>query len=282
MVSEKPEVTEKPVISEKPAASEKPTVSEPVVASVVSVAGEKSKTSFVGEEGAKDHRIDGQKKEEIQSAGVMKETVPAAKDVAGASSKQEVTGVVQGGIVEGPLSVVALAPLRVEPVNPANDEWYTKGEVFPGAPGEAPFTPGKVAIVRYWQMPYTMIPDDLEGSEAGFSISAPDDHHVRFFIGRMLGRTVFCEGEQFELVRGSLSEMGLFIQIIPREAFFLEFDPNGVVTIPRSFWNRIVASNGKWVTVSRVLRKSEDGAYHIRDIASKKIVDIQKDIEDSR
>ncbi|MBF0108137.1 MAG: hypothetical protein HQL76_03045, partial [Magnetococcales bacterium] len=181
----------------------------------------------------------------------------------------------EGAIRKAPLSFVSLMPLRVEPLPFGVKKLEDSREVV----GTSIFQPRKVAIVRHWQMPYTMIPDEHDGTEVGFSITAPDDQWVRFSMARMMGRTVFCEGEQFDLSPENLSEMALFVQIVPREAFMVAFEGDGTVKIPRSFWDQVVQAHGKWVTVSRILRQSDGGTYFIRDVASKKILDIQAELE---
>ncbi|MBF0436350.1 MAG: hypothetical protein HQL77_13375 [Magnetococcales bacterium] len=182
--------------------------------------------------------------------------------------------------VETPLRVVDLEPLRLLASRGDAGVGLHVGAVDMGGLGDKSFNPRKVAIVRYWQSPYTIVEDD-QGGEAGtaLSVTAPDKKHVRFSVAKMLGRTVIREGERFELTKDILSEMGLFIQIVPREAFLVEFDAGGVVTLPRSFWDRIVEAEGKWVTVSRILQKTEKGIYYIRDVASKKIQDIQSELD---
>ncbi|MBF0415126.1 MAG: hypothetical protein HQL79_05095 [Magnetococcales bacterium] len=182
--------------------------------------------------------------------------------------------------VETPLRVLDLEPLRLLTSRGDAGVGLQVGAVDMGGLGDKSFNPRKVAIVRYWQSPYTVVEDDQNG-EAGtaLSVTAPDKKHVRFSVAKMLGRTVIREGERFELTKDVLAEMGLFIQIVPREAFLLSFDAEGVVTLPRSFWDRIVEAEGKWVTVSRILQKTEKGTYHIRDVASKKIQDIQSELD---
>lgn len=180
--------------------------------------------------------------------------------------------------VSKPLRVEPLGPLRVEPVKANVDALRVEGEVFEGLSGEEPFKPTTVAIVRYWQAPYVAVPDAGGGMDVGFSVHAPDAHHIQFSIADILGRTVSFEGEEFVVSRENLGEMGLFFQLIPREAILVPFDSRGVATIPESFWSRLVKADGKWVTVSRILRKSAGGSFYIRDLASQTIADIQADL----
>ncbi|MEO5327242.1 MAG: hypothetical protein H7829_03270 [Magnetococcus sp. THC-1_WYH] len=180
--------------------------------------------------------------------------------------------------VSTPLHVEPLGPLRVEPVKAHVDALRVEGEVFEGLSGEEPFKPTTVAIVRYWQAPYVAVPDAGGGTAVGFSVTAPDAHHIQFSIADILGRTVFFEGDEFVVSRENLGEMGLFFQLVPREAFLVPFDSRGIATIPESFWSRLVKADGKWVTVSRILRKSAGGSFYIRDLASQTIADIQADL----
>ncbi|MBF0603768.1 MAG: hypothetical protein HQL07_08745 [Nitrospirae bacterium] len=180
--------------------------------------------------------------------------------------------------VSKPLHVESLGPLRVEPVKANVDALRVEGEVFEGLPGEEPFKPTTVAIVRYWQAPYVAVPDSRGGVDVGLSVYAPDAHHIQFSIADILGRTVSYEGDEFVVSRENLGELGLFFQIVPREAILVLFDSRGVATIPESFWSRLVKADGKWVTVSRIIHKSAGGSLHIRDLASQTIADIQADL----
>ncbi|MBF0421628.1 MAG: hypothetical protein HQL73_01400 [Magnetococcales bacterium] len=180
---------------------------------------------------------------------------------------------------ETPLHFISLGPLSVKPVQTGVDtSWIKEGETFYATPDDKPLVPKKVTIVRHWQSPYTLIGDDTNGNDTGLHVSLPDQQHIRFSIASLLGRTAFREGERFEITKDILREMALFIQIVPREAYQLEFDASGVITIPRSFWNRVLEAGGKWVTVSRKIPHADTSKLHIRDIASKKIPDIQKDL----
>ncbi|MBF0295708.1 MAG: hypothetical protein HQL96_11015 [Magnetococcales bacterium] len=107
------------------------------------------------------------------------------------------------------------------------------------------------------------------------------DGHIIFSIVTLLDHTAIRADDSFTISAHNLAELRLVFQVNPNEAYLFEFNTVGRVVVPTAFWDPFARISQKAVSISRVM-KTEQGVFHLRDLAAYKINNILKILEKTK
>ncbi|MBF0369303.1 MAG: hypothetical protein HQL52_07610 [Magnetococcales bacterium] len=137
-------------------------------------------------------------------------------------------------------------------------------------------------IARHWQDPYDNATNIADGTEKLFKVFPAPNGDVLFSIAEAFHKKATGKGKSFTITPTTVGQVRLFFQVYPREAYMFSFNKEGNRIIPKQFWDRFAQISHKWVSVSQVLGKDEADRIHLRDIATKRVSEIKKDLLKSR
>ncbi|MBF0110540.1 MAG: hypothetical protein HQL76_15335 [Magnetococcales bacterium] len=142
----------------------------------------------------------------------------------------------------------------------------------------APFVKYHTVMDRLSDSPYETITPPKGEKRGVLTYRRHQDGDIVFSLVGMMLHTASRRGDTFRITSETIPELRLVFQVIPKEAFMFEFDVNGVVKVPRAFWDSFSPISKRAVSVSRVISAGSKG-ISVRDLCAVSITSIKKMVD---